>query len=74
MIVWTYLWGAEALDEGNHVQRRVLGFQTLHLGVEPFALCGGKTQSVAPQTQNAIFGNIHLMYYCIIEFNIYGQL
>lgn len=41
-MVWMYLWGAEALNEGNHVQRCVLGFQTLHLSIKTFALCRGK--------------------------------
>lgn len=40
--VLSYLRGAEALDQRNHVQRCVFGFQTLHLGVEAFPLCKDK--------------------------------
>lgn len=34
-----YLRRAETLDERNHVQRRVFGLQTLHLGIQALALC-----------------------------------
>lgn len=42
--VLPYLRGAEALDQRDHVQRCVLGFQTLHLGVEAFPLCKDKKE------------------------------
>lgn len=70
-MAWTYLRGAEALDERNHVQRCVLGFQTLHLSIKTFALFRGEKKKESElldfKNKNAKSNKIHFTNICPVS-------